>query len=250
MGVRIAILDRLVEGERARLGFSGGATDGKQGHAVSFPEPEPCPEPEPWPEPVHGASLLNGIAAAIRQHVVLTDHARDITALWPLHTYLTDCFLVSPRLGIRSPVKGCGKTLLLDVLSRLVARPLPTANVTPAAIFRVVEAHRPTLLIDEADTFLYENDELRGVLNGNRKASPVRGPVGADHEPRAFSVYTAVAIALIGLLPDTLHDRAVTIDLQRRRPNETITPFRPDRADHLDVLARMAARWAKDNAER
>jgi len=41
MGVRIRILDRLVEGERARLGLSGGATDGKQGHTVSFPEPEP-----------------------------------------------------------------------------------------------------------------------------------------------------------------------------------------------------------------
>src|SRR6516225_37191 len=244
MGVRIPILDRLVEGERARLGLSGGAPDGKQGHAVSFPEPEP------WPEPVDGASLLDEIAKAIRKHVVLTDHARDTTALWTLHTYLIDRFLVSPRLGISSPTKGCGKTLLLDVLSRLVARPCPTANVTPAAIFRVVEAHRPTLLIDEADTFLYDNDELRGVLNGNRKGSTVLRTVGDDHEPRAFSVYTAVAIALIGTLPDTLHDRSVTIDLQRRRPNETIQPFRPDRADHLDVLARKAARWAQDHADR
>jgi putative DNA primase/helicase len=106
------------------------------------------------------------------------------------------------------------------------------------------------LLIDEADTFLYENDELRGVLNGNRKGSTVLRTVGDDHEPRAFSVYTAVAIALIGTLPDTLHDRSVTIDLQRRRPNETITPYRPDRADHLDVLARKAARWAQDHADR
>ena len=29
-----------------------------------------------------------------------------------------------------------------------------------------------------------------------------------------------------------------------------MTPFRPDRADHLDVLARKAARWAKDHADR
>ena len=167
-----------------------------------------------------------------------------------MHSFLTERFLVSPRLGIRSPTKGCGKTLLLDVLGRLVARPLTTASVTPAAIFRVVEAHRPTLLIDEADTFLYDNDELRGVLNGNRKGSTVLRTVGDDHEPRAFSVYTAVAIALIGALPDTLHDRAVTIDLQRRRPNEMITPYRPDRADHLDTLARKAVRWAQDHADR
>ena len=244
MGVRIPILDRLVEGERARLGLSGGAPDGKQGHAVSFPEPEP------WPEPVGGASLLNGIAAAIRQHVVLADHARDITALWTLHTYLIDRFLVSPRLGISSPTKGCGKTLLLDVLSRLVARPLPTTNVTPAAIFRVVEAHHPTLLIDEADTFLYDNDELRGVLNGNRKGSTVLRTVGDDHEPRAFAIYSACAIALIGRLPDTLNDRSAHVELKRRLPSEQADPFRPDRADHLDELARKAVRWTKDNAVR
>src|SRR5215831_19620373 len=61
---------------------------------------------------------------------------------------------------------------------------------------------------------------------------------------------TQLVQALIGQLPDTLHDRAVTIDLQRRRASETITSFRPDRADHLDVLARKMARWARDHADR
>src|SRR5262249_56833206 len=126
------------------------------------------------PERVEGGELLNGIATAVRNHVFMSDHARDTAALWVLHTYLVDCFLVSPRLGVRSPTKGCGKTLLLDVLGRLVLRPLPTANVTPAALFRVVEGHRPTLLVDEGDTFLFDNDELRGVLNsGHRKGGAV-----------------------------------------------------------------------------
>jgi putative DNA primase/helicase len=239
---RLALLDALVKAKRAELGLDG--DEGKQGHAISFPEPEP------WPQPVDGAELLDEIATAIRNHVVMSDAARDAAALWVLHTYLTDCFLVSPRLGVRSPTKGCGKTLLLDVLGRLVLRPLPTANVTPAAIFRVTEAYRPCLLVDEADTFLRENDELRGVLNGNRKGSQVLRTVGDDHEPRAFATYSACAIALIGTLPDTLHDRAVTIDLKRRLPSERVEPFRPDRADSLDVLARKAARWAKDHAAR
>jgi hypothetical protein len=74
--------------------------------------------------------------------------------------------------------------------------------------------------------------------------------VGDDFEPRAFATYSACVIALIGSLPDTLHDRSVTVDLKRRLGSETIEPYRPDRADHLDVLARKAARWAKDHAER
>src|SRR5262249_40600839 len=54
---------------------------------------------------------------------------------------------------------------------------------------------------------------------------------------------------LIGKLPDTLHDRAVVIDLKRRLPSETIAPFRADRAGQLDVLARQAARWCRDYAD-
>jgi putative DNA primase/helicase len=243
LGVRASMLDKLVAAERAKLNPDG--HDGKQGHAISFPKPEP------WPDPVDGAKLLDEMAAAIGRHVVMLDHYRDACALWGVHTYLIDRFFISPRLGIRSPTKGCAKTLLLEVLSRLVLRPLPTANVTPAAIFRVIEAHRPTLLIDEADTFLYRNDELRGVLNtGHRKGGEILRTVGDDHETRAFATYSACAIALIGSLPDTLHDRAVTIDLQRRRPSEEIEPFRPDRADYLDVLARKAVRWAQDHADK
>lgn len=241
--VRASILDRLVRDERERLGLD--ADDGKQGHAIAFPEPEP------WPESVSGAKLLDGIAKAIRAHVVMPDPCRDASALWVVHTYLTDCFLISPRLGVRSPTKGCGKTLFLDVLGRLVLRPLPTANVTPAATFRVIEGHRPTLLIDEGDTYLRDNDELRGVLNsGYRKGGAVLRTVGDDHEPRSFATYSACAIALIGALPDTLHDRAVTVDLKRRLPSEKVEPFRPDRAAHLEILARKAARWAKDSANR
>jgi hypothetical protein len=242
LGLRASILDKLVEAERIKLNPEA---DGKQGRPVAFPEPEP------WPEPVDGAALLNGIAGAIRRHVVMPRHGVHAAALWALHTYMVSKFLISPRLGIRSPTKGCGKTLLLDVLGRLVLRPLPTANVTPPAIFRAIEAHQPCLLIDEADTFLYESDELRGVLNsGYRKGGCVLRTVGEDFEPRAFATYSACAIAMIGSLPDTLHDRAVTIDLQRRRPRQRLAPYRPDRADHLDVLARKAARWATDHADR
>jgi putative DNA primase/helicase len=208
------------------------------------------PEPEPWPKSVNGAEFLDRLAASIRRYVVMPDHAADIAALWVLHTYLLDCFGISPRLAITSPEKGCGKTTLLDVLSRLVMRPLPTANATASAIFRVVEMQQPTLLIDEADTFLSENEQLRGILNsGHRQGGSVIRTVGEDFEPRAFSTYSACAIALIGKLPATLTDRSVPIDLRRRRPDEAIEAFRFDRTGALDQLPRQAARWAMDHAD-
>src|SRR5262249_52129581 len=83
LGVGVSYLDRLRKAEHAK------GDDGKQGHAISFPEPEA------WPELVEDAALLDAIAAAIRQHVVLADHCRDAAALWVLHTYAIDRFLVS-----------------------------------------------------------------------------------------------------------------------------------------------------------
>jgi putative DNA primase/helicase len=239
LNIRASILDRLVAAERDQFDDCS-----KQGRALSLPEPEP------WPDPVNGAELLDALAASIRGHVAMPDHAAQTAALWVLHTYLLDCFGISPRLAITSPEKGCGKTTLLDVLSHLVIRPLPTANATASAIFRVVEMQQPTLLIDEADTFLSENEELRGILNsGHRHGGSVIRTVGEDFEPRSFSTYSACAIALIGKLPATLTDRSVPIDLRRRRPDEVIEAFRFDRTGPLDQLARQAARWTADNTD-
>jgi hypothetical protein len=229
LDIRASILDSLVEGKHEKSG------NGKQGHALGLPEPKP------WPDPVNGADLLDALSASIRQHVVMSDRAADTATLWVLHTYLLDCFGISPRLAITSPEKQCGKTTLLDVLARLVWRPLPTANATAAAIFRVVEKQPPTLLIDEADTFLPEKDELRGILNsGHHQGGSVIRTVGEAFEPRAFSTYSACAIALIGKLPATLTDRSVPIALRRRRADEPIEAFRIDRTGHLDERARMA----------
>jgi Protein of unknown function (DUF3631) len=241
LGTRASILDRAVAQKRAELGLND---DGKQGRPIEFPEPQL------WPEPVSGAALLDDVAKAIRSHVVMPDQARDACALWVAHTYLFDRGMISPRLCLSSPVKGCGKTTALDVVGQLVLRPLTAANCSSSSVFRVVESFRPCLLIDEADSFLRDNEELRGVLNsGHRKGGAVLRNVGDDHEPRSFSTFAPCAIALIGNLPGTLADRSITINLARRKKDEAITPFRFDRADHLTVLARKLARWKEDNAE-
>jgi hypothetical protein len=205
---------------------------------------------EPWEQPVDGAVLLGEICTTIRRYIVLPDESIGALALWALHTHCFDCFGHSPRAAITSPEKGCGKTTTLDVLSALVAGPLPTSNATVSAIFRTVELSAPTLLIDEADTFLKENDELRGILNtGHRRGGQVIRTVGDDHEPRLFSTWAPAAIAMIGRLPDTLNDRSVVISLRRRKPSEKIESFRADRADHLKILQRKMARWARDHSQ-
>jgi len=242
LGVRVSTLDA----ERCRFrGESEPNTNG-QGRAWS------PPEIEPWPEPVDGTALLDELADTVRQYVVLPSVAADAVALWVVHAHAIDTASISPRLAIVSPLPECGKTTLLTLLSGLVPRPLPAANLTPAVTFRAIERGKPSLLIDEADTFLRDNDELRGVLNSGhaRGSAYVLRSVGEDHEPRRFGTWAAVAIACIGKLPPTLTSRSIIVSLKRMRREELVARLRGDRLDHFKPLARRTVRWVQDHARR
>src|SRR5262249_7672689 len=156
---------------------------------------------------------------------------------------------VSPILAVTSPEKGCGKSRVLQLLGGLVPRPLLAANLTVAGVFRTIQKFHPTLLIDEADTFLPEREELRGVLNsGHCKAHAYVMRTDGDHpNPRIFSTFLPKAIAMIGQLPDTLRDRSIELRMRRRLPSEPIERLRADRESaEFGPLRRKAAKWAKD----
>ncbi len=225
--------------------------DGQRGARELQGRPLMFETPEPWPEPVDGAELLDALAATFRRFVALPDGAAETLSLWVLHTHVLDASDVTPRLVLRSPTRRCGKTTTLALLGALVARPLPAANITPAALFRAVEAFCPTLLVDEADTFLNEDEELRGLLNAGhyRPTAAVIRNVGDDHEARIFRVWAPVAIALIGRLPATLEDRAIVIPMRRRKPDERVEKLWLHRLTELEPLRRMAVRWAADHTE-
>ena len=206
-------------------------------------------DPELWPDEVNGAALLDAIAGVFSQYVIVSKHARHAIALWILHTWALDAFDNSPLLTINSPTKRSGKTTTLETVSMLVPRALSASNITAASLFRSIENFKPTLLIDEADTFLRDNDELRGVLNaGHRRSSAfVIRTVGDDHEPKQFCTWGAKAIALIGKLPGTLEDRSILIEMKRRAPGEKITRFRTRNVkESCEPLRQQAFKWASD----
>jgi len=204
----------------------------------------------PWNETVDGGELLDDIARTLQRFVVLPPVAADAQALWCLNTYAHNASGVSPILCIRSPEKRCGKTRNLEVLSGLVDRPLHTANITVAALYRTIDRYRPTLLIDEADTIFVNgsNAELRGVLNaGLYKSNAFVLRCGDRKEPKMHSVWCPKAIALIGRLPTTLEDRSIVIALRRRSRSEPVETFRYDQVlEQLEPIRRKASRWAAD----
>ncbi|MBO0710385.1 MAG: DUF3631 domain-containing protein [Acetobacteraceae bacterium] len=206
--------------------------------------------PEPWPDPVDGAELVADLEALIGSYLILPAGGAVLIALWAIHCYCYEVWPVTPRLAITSPTKQCGKTTTLDIIECLVPRPLLAANISAAAVFRVIDKAHPTLLVDEADTFLGDNDELRGVMNsGHRYDGRVVRCVGDDGDPREFNTFAPLAVALIGMLHETLHDRSIVCRLFRRKASEWVKSFRRDRADLLLLAARKIARWVADHLE-
>jgi putative DNA primase/helicase len=238
LGFRTAVLDAHVKAARQQDVASGDL---------------PFQEVDPHPDPVDPALLLDEVSAAIRRFVVMDDEQADAAVLWVAHTWFIDVVQVAPLAIINAPEKACGKSLFLDVMGRMTARPLPVSNVSTAALFRSVELWQPTLLIDEADTFIRENDELKGLINaGHTRANAfVLRLVGDNHEPRRFSVWGAKALAGITLekhLPDSTMSRAVVINLRRKLPHEVVERLRHAEPGLFDDLASRLARFADDHA--
>src|SRR5208283_2780246 len=117
------------------------------------------------PEPVNGEYLLTDIEMTCRRFLVCQPAIPFVLALWVTATWFEKDVHVAPILSIKSPEKRCGKTTALDLIGRLSKRPLLASNVSPAALYRTKEKYQPTLLVDEADAFFSENEDLRCIVN-------------------------------------------------------------------------------------
>jgi len=235
IGIRVSALDKLVSDERYNL------SDIKPSDSFETVEA--------WPEPVNAADPLADITATILRFCILPAHSEILMAAWVLHAWTHDAADISPILAFVSPEKRCGKTTALSVIGVLAPKAMLNVNVTTSVMFRVIEMCCPTVLIDEGDTYLSGNEELRGIINGghNRFSAYVWRSVGDNHEPKQFKVWAPKCIAMIGKLPDTLEDRAIVVPLRRKQVGEAVERFRADKLAEFLPLRRRAKRWADDN---
>jgi hypothetical protein len=205
---------------------------------------------DPWDEEVGGEKLLNEISATIKKYLYLPPGGPDVMALWAVFTYCWDAFDVWPILNVSSVVPGCGKSTLAGVLNALVSRPMKCEHASGPVLFRMMELHHPTLIIDEADSFLDGNEELRGICNsGNRRGGCVFRCVGDDHTPQRFSTEGPKVILGIGKRDATIYDRSISFDLQRKTD--------ADKVERVTSIVRMEKgllphrrkmkRWGADN---
>jgi putative DNA primase/helicase len=245
--------DQVRKTEADALGVRPGTLDKEVKTARKGHENECLPfiEVEPWQESVDPAQLLSDIAVTIRRFIVCTEEISHAVALWAAMTWFIDDVQVAPLAVITAPEKRCGKSHLLYLLGLLSARAITASNISPAALFRTIDAWKPTLLIDEADAFMKDNEELRGLLNSGhtRDSAYVIRTVGDNFTPTKFNTWGAKALAGIGHVADTLMDRAVILELRRKLPNENVERIRYAEPSIFSDLRSMLARFAEDYSE-
>jgi hypothetical protein len=187
-----------------------------------------------------GAALLDRVHQALTDYLVLpSPAATDAVTLWVAATHAQPAWEHASRLVVKSPLRRCGKTRLLEVVSYLVHRPLRTTNISVAALARSVDADDPpTVILDEADTVFATHrgersekaEDLRGILNsGHSRGWPYIRWNATRNQREDCPTFAMALLAAIGDLPDTIEDRAITVAMRRRAPNEHVTAYRSRR---------------------
>lgn len=233
LGVGVAVLDKAVKQE------TNGIKEG----------PSLVEQTDPYHLAVNPEEVLNEIRAAFNLHAILPPHADVAMTLWVVMTWFIDALQIAALLIIRSPESECGKTTVKDLVQQFVRRPLSNEGVTTAALFRVVEQEQPTLLLDDADSWLLldPKDERHSLINsGHKRGGRVLRCVGKNHDLKAFSTFCAKVIAFIGKSKDTLHNRSIEIVLRRKMAGEKIVPLRNASGGRYELLRAKLARMEVD----
>ena len=144
-------------------------------------------------------------------------------ALWSILTYCYQAWGAVPYLYVGGPL-GSGKSRVIEILARLVFRPMTTSNLTAPALFRTLHDRGGTVFFDEAERLKQSTPDQQEIV-GMFLAGYKRGgqatrlePVGDTFRPVAFQVYGPKALACIAGLPPVLASRCIPVMMFRAPP--------------------------------
>lgn len=154
------------------------------------------------------------IAAVLSEYIDVDEHDAVAITLWTAFSHVYDQFSISPRLVLKSPEPGCGKSSLLDLLVLLCARGVRWDAGTAAAMFRCIDADHPSLMIDEVDCLDLAGTIEQVMRSGHRKGGFVTRHL--DGANKYFATHGVMALAIVEKkLSEALLDRGVIIELKK-----------------------------------
>ncbi|MGH9461338.1 MAG: hypothetical protein ACRD1X_08970 [Vicinamibacteria bacterium] len=174
------------------------------------------------------AELLAEIQAFVHRYVDVSPLYETIAAYYVLLSWIYDGFNELPYLRLRGD-PGSGKTRFLLTVGSLCYKPIFASGAsTVSPLFRILDAFRGTLIIDEADFRLSdERAEIIKILNnGNAKGFPVlRSEASSTGEfnPRAYAVFGPKLVATRRAFEDrALESRCLTEEMGQGKLRDDI----------------------------
>ncbi len=166
------------------------------------------------------ADLVARIRDFVRRYVEVSEDFEEVATYYILFTWIYDAFDEVPYVRVRGGY-GSGKTRFLLTIGSLCYKPIfASASSTVSPLFRLLDAFRGTLILDEGD-FRYSDEKaeiIKVLNNGNARGFPVlRTEVSRQREfdPRAYHVFGPKLIATRGFFEDkALESRCVTEDMR------------------------------------
>lgn len=188
-------------------------------------------------EPLEYASdqqLVAEVRDFIHRYVDISPSFEEVASYYVLFSWIYDSFNELPYLRVRGDF-GSGKSRFLLTVGSLCYKPIFASGAsTVSPIFRIIDAFRGTLVIDEGDFRLSdEKAEVIKILNnGNARGFPVlrseQLPSG-EFNPTAYCVFGPKLIATRGYFEDrALESRCITEELGGRRLRTDIPINLPD----------------------
>jgi hypothetical protein len=172
--------------------------------------------------------LVEAIRAFIHRYVDVSPLFEQIASYYVLFSWAHDAFNELPYLRLRGDT-GSGKTRFLLIVGSLCYKPIFASGAsTVSPLFRILDAVRGTLIIDEGDfRFSDEKAEIVKILNnGNARGFPVlrsESVNGREFSPRAYTVFGPKLVSTRGFFQDrALESRCLTEEMGGRRLRDDI----------------------------
>ncbi len=189
------------------------------------------------------AQLLDEIRSFIHRYVDVSPLYERIASSYVLFSWVYDAFNELPYLRIQGE-PGSGKTRFLLTVGSLCYKPIFASGAsTISPLFRILDAFRGTLIIDESDFRQSdERSEMVKILNnGNVRGFPVLrsevSPQTKEFNPRAYAVFGPKIVATRGLFEDrALESRFLTEPMGERELRRDI-PINLPQAQQREALS-------------
>jgi hypothetical protein len=188
----------------------------------------------PWGKPVNTRALLGELTTQIERYVVIHQkEAATAIVLWTCFAWCHDIATFSPILVIQSGDIEGGKTTASKVISLLTPRARVIAEPTGPSLYRYVDRHHPTLIIDDADRLLAHRPDLAHIVNVSWTRGALIHRTDVKGRTLAFDPFCPKLLNGINLLahlqPGT-RSRCITVNLLPKLAHEKLsacaTPLR------------------------